>query len=128
MRFSSVYFAIACFSATLYIRVGTAQPDSLNITLSCNQREKIVYARNASRVTDRQTEIRFKSNKLSFSGGLVGYFIILVLGRDMSLVPWKPWPILDLLPCFTIFPIYRRFVSYQTDSRLNLNLPILFVS
>ena len=29
--------------------------------------------------------------------------------------------ITDLLSCFTIFPIYRRFVYYQTDSRLNLN-------
>ena len=33
---------------------------------------------------------------------------------------WVPL-ILDLLSCFTIFPIYRRFVYYQTDSRLNLN-------
>ena len=66
-----------------HIRVGTAQPDNLNITLSWYQREKIVYARNASRLPDRQTEIRVKSNKLTFSGGLVAYFIILVLGTDM---------------------------------------------
>ena len=138
LLFSSVYFAITCFSVTPYelgrqnqialtfscyqrkkivyvkystplhsqklrflfsvfrdrmlfgdpIRVGTAQKYSLNIRHCPAIRGRKLSTRNASRVTDRQTESRFKSNKLTFSGGLVGYFIIRKFWA--GLCSWSP--------------------------------------
>ena len=48
----------------------------------------------------------------------------------MSLVPWKPQPVLDLLPCFTIFPIYRcsRFYEINAGKFKFANLIFLVVS